>query len=407
MTPAVVAAREFPDTSNGIFVFDDQLDTGSMSDAQFTFAGTHEVGTQKIVVSAVRRLRQINPSFLVLHYRLGQALGRAPAGRDCQPSTEPIQIIDGDRWVPEWPGDASVRDSWFFHWNGQRVFNCAWGHYLMDISDPGWRSVWTGQVMQQLQAEEADGLFADSYSVPNYFGPEAWRPALPVVDAPFEADWAHREHDFTDYVRAQFAGRWRRIPNIGAYVTTRDPSDYSNLDGAMIEGFAFWSSSGYLATGDWVLQLNRILGLVGLDRIVIAQSYPDQNSVDQRLFALGSYLLVKGSHTYINLETSQLPEWFPEYDLDLGPAIDPLASDVSSLLAFDGVSYLRRFANGLVVVNPTGSPTSVALDGVYQRAVPSGGGPVSADGVPSGSLSFEAVDTAVLGPHTAAILLNT
>jgi len=143
-------------------------------------------------------LRQLNSNFLVLHYRLGQALGRAPAGRDCQPGAQPIQIINGDQWVPEWPGDSNVRDSWFFHWSGQRVFNCDWGHYRMDISDPGWRAVWTGQVIQQLQAEEADGLFADSYSVPNYFGPDAWRPSLPVVDAAFEADWAHREHDFTD-----------------------------------------------------------------------------------------------------------------------------------------------------------------------------------------------------------------
>jgi hypothetical protein len=52
-------------------------------------------------------------------------LGRAPAGRDCQPGSDPIQIIDGDRWVPEWPCDANLRDSWFFNWNGQRVFNCA------------------------------------------------------------------------------------------------------------------------------------------------------------------------------------------------------------------------------------------------------------------------------------------
>ena len=86
MTPAVVAARDFPDTSNGIFVFDDQLETGAMSEAQFAFAATHVVGTQKIVVSAVRRLRQINPNFLVLHYRLGQALGRARR-YPCPPAT--------------------------------------------------------------------------------------------------------------------------------------------------------------------------------------------------------------------------------------------------------------------------------------------------------------------------------
>lgn len=405
-TPMIAQAREFPDTTNGIFVFDDQLDTSSMTDAQFAFAATHFVGTQKVIVSAARRLRQVNPNFLVLHYRLAQALGQAVGGRDCRPGGDPIQIIDGDQWVPEWPGDANVRESWFFHWNGQRVFNCMWGHYLMDLNNADWRAWWTSQVIEQLQAEEADGLFADSFSVPNYFGPDAWQPTLPVVDAAFEADWARREHAFTDYVKAQFAGRWKWIPNIGAYVTTRDPSDYSNMDGAMIEGFAFWNSNNYLATGDWILQMNRVLRLVGLDRILIAQSYPETDHPDERLFALGSYLLIKGAHTYVNLETSGAPEWFPEYDLDLGSPLDPLPSDVSALSAPDGVSYQRRYGHGLVVVNPTEQPTSFGLDGVYLRAVPSGGGPVAADGTAAGSLSYAAVDTVDLAPHSAALLLN-
>jgi hypothetical protein len=36
--------------------------------------------------------------------------------------------------------------------------------------------------------------------------------------------------------------------------------------------------------------------------VLIGQTYIDRNSINQRLFALGSYLLVKGAHTYISLE---------------------------------------------------------------------------------------------------------
>lgn len=43
------AARSFPDTTNGIFVLNDQLTTWSMSEAQFQFAATHYVGTQKVL----------------------------------------------------------------------------------------------------------------------------------------------------------------------------------------------------------------------------------------------------------------------------------------------------------------------------------------------------------------------
>ena len=153
--------------------------------------------------------------------------------------------------------------------------------------------------------------------------------------------------------------------------------------------------------------MNRVLGLVKTDHILIAQSYPDQGNVEERLFALGSYLLIKGAHSYINLETSSLPEWFPEYDVALGPAVDALPTDISSDLATDGVTYQRRYARGIVLVNPTPDATTLDLDGVYQRAVPSGGGPVSAEGVPSGSLTFEAVAKLHLNPHTAAILMTS
>lgn len=79
----------------------------------------------------------------------------------------------------------------------------------------------------------------------------------------------------------------------------------------MIEGFAVG-----LAPGDWELQMNRVLWLVRRGRIVIGQSYPAVDDIQTRMFSLGSYLLVKGSRTCVNLEVQ--PEWFPEYDLDLG-----------------------------------------------------------------------------------------
>ena len=59
--------RTFPDTTNGVFVFNDQLDTSSMSEAQYQFAASHYVGCQKISRDASGRIRTYNPNFLVLH----------------------------------------------------------------------------------------------------------------------------------------------------------------------------------------------------------------------------------------------------------------------------------------------------------------------------------------------------
>jgi len=107
--------RPWPDTTDGIFVLNDQLATWNMTEAQVQFAATHYVGTQKVTRDQARHLRQYNPNFLALHYRLGQALGHSTPNA-CQPTTDYLQIIDGDQWVTEWPGDATVQESWFYHY---------------------------------------------------------------------------------------------------------------------------------------------------------------------------------------------------------------------------------------------------------------------------------------------------
>ena len=130
--------------------------------------------------------------------------------RACRPTGNAIQIVEGDRWVPEWPGDDATQDAWLYRWNGERVFSCDWGHFIAELDDLGWRQWWSDHGIAQLEVNENDGLFADSYSIPSYF--------------------------------------------------TRE------------------------------------------EKIAILQTYPDPADVEQRLFALGTYLLVKGRHTFLNLD---------------------------------------------------------------------------------------------------------
>jgi hypothetical protein len=402
VTQLTPAGRAWPNTSNGIYLFDDQINPGSLTSAQLQFEATHYAGSLKLTQDGARLMRQYNAGFLVLHYRLGQALGHSVPS-NCNPTTNYLQIIDIN-WVQEWPGDAVVQDAWYYHYNGQRVFQCQWGHYLMDLDNAGWRAWWSAQVIQQLQDNEDDGVFADSYSVPNYLG--GYQPQLPPVDAAFESLWAAKEHNFSDYIRAQFDGRWKWIPNIGAYITTRDPSDYSNLDGAMIEGFAEWGNSGWFDPADWSLQLNRELKLVTADKILIGQTYPQESDVSERTFILGTYLLVKGSHTYLNLETSGQPEWFPEYGIDLGKATDALPQDISALWNAAWGVYVRHFEKGMVLVNPGSGTHTFNLSGTFYRVNPSGGGVVPSNGALPGNLSYTAVTSLTLNAHQAAILLD-
>jgi hypothetical protein len=367
-------------TTSTIGVFADQLPDG-MSPALLRFAATHYDGAQKLGRTTTLALKQQNRRFFALQYRLALGLGRT------------TQLRYGDAWRPEWPPHPQGR--WFFRWHGSRVLDKANGWYLMNVDDGGWRSYYVAKLHQQVATTDADGAFLDSASVPTYFG-AIWTPQLPPVDAAFEAAWSKR------------IGRWlptvqRRlgvpvVANAGSWVTTRDRTDYSGIAGAMIEGFAT-----NLAPSDWLLELTRALSLVRKGKIVIAQSYPAAGDVQARMFDLTSYLLIKGAHTYLNFPLGIEVDWFPEYGIDLGAAVDP-----PGLRAQDG-AYVRRYAKGLVAVNPGDAPVTLQLDAPYQRVVPSGGGRVPDSGVLPAAWTLARTPVAgslTLAPREGAVLLH-
>ncbi len=406
--PTAGGVRPFPDTSDGIYVFNDQLAGWSMTEEQYQFAATHYAGTQKMTLTDVRHLRQTNPDFIVLHYRLGLGLGYQAADGACQPSGEWLTFIDGDEWVQEWPGDEVVPASWLFPWAGQsRVFNCDWGWFVMELNDPGWRAWWSQEVLAEMAASESDGLFADSFSVPNHLGADHYNPSLPAVDATFEEAWSRRIEDFIAYVQGQF-GDYYLIPNVGQWVVGRDTTDYSGVDGVMIEGFAEWGPQDPFDLADWQLQMNRILGLARQDKIIIAQGYLwEPDDIETRLFYLGNYLLVKGRHSFINTDYSMEPEYFPEYDIQLGAPLDALPAGIDGLLNAGWGVYTRSYENGMVLVNPGPDSRAVDLGGTYYLARPSGGGLVPANGdISAWSVDYVPVDRVDLAPYQAAILLN-
>ncbi len=400
------AVRTWPDTTDGIHVFNDQL-LPNLSDAQWQFAATHYAGVQKMTRPDADTLRSYNPNLLILHYRLGLALGYRGIENGCQPTGEYVRVVEGAAWVQEWPGEGAVQESWFAHWpesSVTRVLNCDWGWWLMNLDDPGWRAYWQGEVLRQLRANDNDGVFMDSLSVPNYLGDDRYDPALPTVDPDYENAWASRIDAWLAWLQTQPVGDYAIVPNVGNWVTTRDPTTYAAVDGVMIEGFAMWGEGSPYTLDDWRLQMNRALGLIRQGKAVIAQAYTGDGR--ERLFALGSYLLIKGDRTYLNLESDMAPEWWPEYEIAIGrPLQAPVA--VIDELASGGV-YRRDFTNGFVLVNPAadGAAITVNLGGTFRRVQPNGGGPVGEDGVPTGSLTYQSVTSVSLPPYTAAVLLE-
>jgi hypothetical protein len=384
---SALAHRPIPDTSTAVHVWDDQL-PDSMTDAQVRFVARHVDGTQKISRQSAERLRAVNPRFLVLHYRLG--IGDGPV---------PFRI--GDRWASDY-GSVTRHEAWFWHIDGRRVFQPQWGWYLMD-PDSGWRAYWARRVLYEASLLGDDGVFADSLSVPQYLGADSFSPPLQYFVG--EAAWTARIERFMRYEERHLRGKLWFIPNAGSWITTRDRTDYAIPDGVMIEGFAESGPASFYAPVDWRLQMNRALGLVRRGKVLIGQSYLSAGDLRARGFVLGSYLLIKGSHTFVNMDIGSEAQWFPEYGVNLGRALTPPPASIDSLRAASGL-FVRRYARGLVAVNPDDTSHVLVLSHAARRVEPVGGGALGAGAVTRGwRLRLVPVGRRVIVPAHGGLLL--
>ena len=423
-----VVLSYFPSTANGIHVIEDQL-PGSLSSAMVQFVATHTDGTQKELLSQTNQFRAINPNFTVLHYQLG--IGNSA-----------YDYIINDQWSSDF-SYVNQQESWFAHqsYSGEpqsaadlasgRVLGNNNDWYQADIANPAWQQYTLNQVFQNMAATGSNAWFADSYTygiggagydspIPTrYQGTNAANPA----DWPGGITWTTQlgnwartvENAFAQH-NATYGTNYKFIPNLDARVTSWEPNWYNDangvpiLDGAFLEGFG-----QYTDTYNWTLSMNRGLNLTHNDKIVIMQPYPSadpstaagQQQVD---FFLGTYLLLKGDQTYLNIDYGGGVQFYPEYQLDLGTATTPPPSDVSSDL-WNGV-YRRDFQNGFVLVNPGSTTHTLSLGGTYREVQGHGGGTmtdaqIDANGnYTGGSLSYQAVSSVTLAGGSAAIFLN-
>lgn len=395
--PAHAQTRRFPDTRDGIHVFSDQLQSG-MSGPQYSFAATKLAGCQKMLLDDVRNLRAYNPNFIVLHYQLGCGNG-------------PELFIDGNEWVSDWDTVAAHVD-WFMHQGGSPLHMPQWNWYLMDIGNAGYRAYWSSSCVQRMRDTECDGVFADSFTIDGYFGQLTPEHPWFTDTAECLAHWVPALQAYGEHLHAALnAEGFHFLPNLGGLVTGWDTTDYGGLaDGGMNEGFAAWGNDSYFDLPDWQLQMNRLLSLVGQDRIVICQSYTSDSSLRERMFLVGCYLLIKGARTYFTMIGAEHGEeliYYPEYDIATGSYEGEIPVGVDDLYDARLQCYRRNYANAIVLVNPGTSDVFIAdLGAPYNLVSARGGGSVSESGSYTGGLFYQAVTGVTLPAHGAAILLK-
>ncbi|HEY1381827.1 MAG TPA: putative glycoside hydrolase [Gemmataceae bacterium] len=422
-----VVPSYFPSTTNGIHIIEDQL-PGGLSAAMTRFVATHTDGTQKELLSQTNQLRAINPDYTVLHYQLGTG-------------NSPYQFIINNQWSADWTY-VNGQESWFVHQtyagepqsaadlaSGRVGNNTGWDQ--SDIANPAWQQYTLNQVFQNMAATGSNAWFADSFTYG--IGGGGYDGAIPTryqgtnaansASWPGGVTWTTQLGNWAQAVETAFAQynaahgtSYKFIPNLDARATSWEPNWYNNAAGVPIVDGAFLESFGqYTDTYNWTLSMNRGLNLTHNDKIVIMQPYPSaapntaagQQQVD---FFLGTYLLLKGDHTYLNIDYGGGVQYYPEYKVNLGAPATPPPTSVSSYL-WNGV-YRRDFQNGFVLVNPGSTSYTLNLGGTYQRVVASGGGTmtdaqIDANGnYVGGSLTYQGVSSVTLAGGTAAIFLK-
>ena len=234
-----------------------------------------------------------------------------------------------------------------------------------------------GQRYPQFKAAYDYRMFFQSTPVDYAFTANTF--ARPRVDADWRGDGTDQSR--TDptiqaAMRAGYAAYWAELRALEPSVKIMGGLDNSNdlsspefkdqLDGAFLDGMIGKSWSLESQAG-WDAAMERYRAAMANTRaakdvlfVTYGQSPTDYATLR---YGLASALMDDGMFLFIPSTGSQAPAWYDEYAAPLGAAVDapPLAP------AQNGV-YLRRFENGLVLVNPSKTLTaSINVGAGYKR----------------------------------------
>lgn len=395
-------SRPFPDTTDRIMVYADQF-PDQLTDAQLKFIATHYAGGQKQTRSWVQRVRNINPGFLMLHYQL--ALGTGPA-----------RILIGNQWSSDF--DLVDRhEDWFLHdAAGHRLLQKQWGWNVMDVrfeaSHPrsGFPQYWVDSAVSRMRENEDDGVFADSYTqdiLMMQVEPAGFACFTEVLAC--KSQWLPSLNTYGEFIERHFHAQPEKfyfLPNLGGLVSTWDNVTKIDVgDGGMVEGFASLGQGRFYSVDDWKLQMTRVLALAAEDKVVLCQTYIDSADINQRWFVVGSYLLSKGRHSFLNMFRKTSLEWYPEYGLKLGAFDEPPQSDVTAYWLPDFKVFRRRFADGQVLVNPDEQPAEVQFNDPVRLLGAAGGGLYGGETAWSGDLTETRTRDVEIPAHSARVVM--
>lgn len=213
------------------------------------------------------------------------------------------------------------------------------------------------------------------------------------------------------FIRDQFAGRYLVIPNSGSWENEgllympKDKTDYSRGDGVMFEGCGVDELVGqYGSAAGWRLQLARWMTWANAGKVVLCQPAAAKTPAT-RMLVLATYLIAKANYTYMNYDGAGC-RWYPEYEVPVGTPAESFEHPDDARV---GDVYVRRYSNGMALVNPNPTQATFTLSKTLHNVTAHGGGAMPDTGVPPDAWRLSTNELSgkfILPPRSGAVLLK-
>jgi putative glycosyl hydrolase-like family 15 (GHL15) protein len=295
----------------------------------------------------------------------GQLGGLLPQMRTANHALRVFVYVKGTRLITSTP--SSYPASWFARdAHGKPVLDGLYSdEYVMDPSDPGWRSHIASVCAAVVRSNAADGCYLDGMGL---FARD--RVAAPIINRSTGKPWTYGEWIAATSGEAQAVQTSTGHPTVvnnagnGTYWFGREAALYGvtggvatsplgmGVFGVCSEGFV-WQDTN---TAEWLLDVRMI---ETSHQLAITKT----SSPTVRLYALATFLLAEGNGSQIAIYPkgeSPVPS-DPVFHL-------PIGAPTGGRTKLSSGVYSRFFSNGRALVNPTTAARTVSLGGTYRTS---------------------------------------
>jgi hypothetical protein len=301
----------------------------------------------------MHQLKAANPKLIVLEYK---DLGNSS-------SYEAVNGFSTDG--VSYAQAATAHPGWLLRNRAGRPIQCAGFAYLwaMNVGNRGFERAWANEVVHELNSQGWDGVFIDNVNPTiRYYADPA-----DVAQYPSDGAYTAAMSAALKYIAPRIHAAGKLVmANIGSWPSYAATGLHwlRYLDGAMDERFTKFTpktGAGYRSPAEWHIELSLLEQTQREHKWFLGIAQSSNGDVQAERFGWATTLLAARGRATFALQNDNeygVETWFPDYEAPLGRALGRARRQPSGV-------YRRRFAHGLVLVNPTEQTHTVKLGARY------------------------------------------